>query len=341
MRQDPHRTAARRSRGAVAAVAVALLALVAVAVPGLALAQAPVAATDPATNVTANTATLNGTVTPNQDDTRYYFQYGTTAGYGSQTPTEGPLPGNAAKKVNADLTGLAPSTLYHYRLVAVNSSGTSFGADRTFTTAASGTGPPNGPNQVSISASRTVLTYGRSTRISGRVKGQDNANRQVTLEQNPHPYTGGFQPTGLGTTSDAEGDYAFVVSPAENTRYRVRVNTSPPSTSSEVAVTVRVRVGLRVSDRTPASGQRVRFAGKVTPGHDGRTARIQRRTKDGDWKTVARVALTPATPVDGVTRSRYSRRIRVHRTRAYRVRVSPADGDHATGTSRRVRLRVH
>jgi phosphodiesterase/alkaline phosphatase D-like protein len=39
------------------------------------------------------------------------------------------------------LTGLSPNTLYHYRLVATNASGTSDGADQTFTTTASGTSP--------------------------------------------------------------------------------------------------------------------------------------------------------------------------------------------------------
>jgi hypothetical protein len=38
--------------------------------------------------------------------------------------------------VTAGLTGLAPNTTYHYRLVAANSGGTSYGADLTLTTAA-------------------------------------------------------------------------------------------------------------------------------------------------------------------------------------------------------------
>jgi hypothetical protein len=318
-----------------------MLAVMAVAAPGLALAQAPVATTTPATNVTSTTATLNGSVTPNQNDTTYYFEYGTTTEYGTQTPTQGPQTGNATKDVSADVSGLAPSTLYHYRLVAMNSSGTSFGSDATFTTSAPGTGPPGGPNQVSIAASPEALTFGRSTRISGKVKGQDSGGKTVTLEENPYPYSGSYLPTGLTTTTDANGDYAFTVSPDENTRYRVVVNSAPPSTSAAVTVTVRVRVGLRLSDRTPNAGTRVRFFGKVKPAHDGKVARIQRRKADGSWKTVRRVTLVAGPVVDGIATSKYSRRIRIRRTRVYRVRVSPADGNHATGTSRRVKIRVH
>ena len=41
--------------------------------------------------------------------------------------------------VGADLAGLAPGATYHFRLVATNGIGTTFGPDQTFTTTA-----PNG-----------------------------------------------------------------------------------------------------------------------------------------------------------------------------------------------------
>ncbi|MFH0888164.1 MAG: hypothetical protein V1871_03030, partial [Planctomycetota bacterium] len=41
--------------------------------------------TNPATNVTQTTATLNGTINPNGVDTNVYFQFGTTTAYGSST----------------------------------------------------------------------------------------------------------------------------------------------------------------------------------------------------------------------------------------------------------------
>jgi hypothetical protein len=43
--------------------------------------------------------------------------------------------------ITANISGLSASHLYHFRIVATNGGGTSFGSDRTFTTL-SATGPP-------------------------------------------------------------------------------------------------------------------------------------------------------------------------------------------------------
>ena len=193
---------------------------------------------------------------------------------------------------------------------------------------------------MTITANPGTVTFGRPTTIAGQVTGPDNANVEVTLEANPYPFTGGFKPTGVKATTTATGAYSMAVTPTVNTRYRVAAKTKPPVTSPEVTVNVRVRVGLRLSDYTPAVGQRVRFSGIVTPAHNGAIARIQRRTATG-WRTVARTTLVGTTPRNGVARSRYSRRLRINRSSTYRVRVTPTDGDHVRGTSARRRARVH
>jgi len=93
---------------------------------------APSATTGGAT-VGDGTATLSGSVTPNGVATSYYFEFGTTANYGQQTPPRSAGSGSAAVSVSASLSGLSPSTTYHYRLVAVGPNGAiSIGADRTF-----------------------------------------------------------------------------------------------------------------------------------------------------------------------------------------------------------------
>ncbi len=82
------------------------------------------------------TATLNGTVNPLElGVASYYFQYGTSTGYGSQTTEESAGNGGSPVPVSAPLSGLEPETTYHYRLVAVDANGTTFGEDRTFQTA--------------------------------------------------------------------------------------------------------------------------------------------------------------------------------------------------------------
>jgi hypothetical protein len=98
---------------------------------------APTVVTGDTPTLTATTASIQGTVTPLGQQSAYYFEYGTTADYGRRSPAGAPgVAGNgfAARGVSADLQGLAQGTTYHYRLVATNASGTSYGADRTFTT---------------------------------------------------------------------------------------------------------------------------------------------------------------------------------------------------------------
>jgi phosphodiesterase/alkaline phosphatase D-like protein len=94
--------------------------------------------TGEATEVTTAGAKLNGLIDPEGLETTYYFQYGTNREYG-QTSTAPPGVGLGTteageKPASAPISGLTPGTVYHYRLVAVNSKGTSYGSDHTFKT---------------------------------------------------------------------------------------------------------------------------------------------------------------------------------------------------------------
>jgi len=106
----------------------------------------PQAITNPASDVTATSANLNGTVYTNGDNTDYYFQYGPTTGYGNTTGIDTL---HADSSVTVVVAGLIEDTTYHFRLVAANSAGTSLGSDRTFKTAASanaGSATPGAPS---------------------------------------------------------------------------------------------------------------------------------------------------------------------------------------------------
>lgn len=86
-------------------------------------------------SVDGASATLGGSVTPNGVRSSYYFEFGTTVNYGQQTPPQGAGSGSGAVSVSATLSGLAASSTYHYRLVAVGPNGAfAIGEDRTFTT---------------------------------------------------------------------------------------------------------------------------------------------------------------------------------------------------------------
>jgi hypothetical protein len=99
----------------------------------------PTVSTSEATAITETQVTLNGSVNPNNSDTHYYFEYGTTTAYGGTTPAP---PGNdvgsgvSPVPVSATATGLQPGMTYHYRISASNAGGTERGTDRTLTTPA-------------------------------------------------------------------------------------------------------------------------------------------------------------------------------------------------------------
>jgi hypothetical protein len=116
----------------------------------------PVAITNPATLIASFSATLNGSVDPHGLTTTVYFQYGTTTSYGLTTANRSKT-GSTYQSVSANISGLAASTTYHFRIVATNSSGTTYGADRTFTTL-SATGPP-----VAITNPATNVTSSSAT----------------------------------------------------------------------------------------------------------------------------------------------------------------------------------
>ncbi len=96
----------------------------------------PTASTKPVTGVEVVKATLKGTVNPNGVDTGYSFEWGTSTAYGNSVPVSPKAIGSGteALEVSEALSGLAPSTAYHYRVVAESQGGMVRGADHTFTT---------------------------------------------------------------------------------------------------------------------------------------------------------------------------------------------------------------
>ena len=129
-------------------------------------AAAPTAITGPVKALGTSTATLTGTVNPNGQATSRYFEYGTSTSYGSKTASASVGSGTANVDVSAALTGLAPGTTYHYRVVATNTTGTSRGTDGIFTTAAAPaavTGPATSVTPTSATLNGTVDPNGRPT----------------------------------------------------------------------------------------------------------------------------------------------------------------------------------
>jgi hypothetical protein len=191
------------------------------------------------------------------------------------------------------------------------------------------------PKTVTIDRARpNPVVFGRTVALSGRLTGSGHAGKTIQVQADEFPYEGSFKNVATPTTNTA-GKWAATDKPTVNTRYRARQGST---ISGIVTEGVRIRVSLRVSDRTPASGQRVRFRGRACPEHDGARVRIQRRTASGKWRTRRRTTLRD---IPGSTCSRYSRRFRVFSDGTYRAVVVSPDRDHRNGISRRRHLDAH
>src|SRR5205823_3588438 len=110
--------------------------------------------------------------------------------------------GTSNQPVSAKLSGLTANATYHYRLVAANASGTTNGADQTFTTSPAVSTAPQGS---------WVGTYGSAGYVLGAWKGSSDVsslpNASVSLVQ-------GTRFVWNGNTGDVRG----LQSPDQSTR---------------------------------------------------------------------------------------------------------------------------
>jgi hypothetical protein len=151
---------------------------------------APFARTEPASDNTTTTATAHGIVVPEGAELESCaFQFGETEGYGEVLPcSASPAAigsGYSEVAVQSQLTGLAPSKLYHYRLVVFDGLGLSFGEDRTVAT-----GPAIGGT--------------RSSEIgtdSARLEADINPNGEATTYQFAYVSQAQFESSGFSNAS--------------------------------------------------------------------------------------------------------------------------------------------
>jgi NHL repeat len=96
----------------------------------------PTVTTGAAERTNDSSALIGGTVNPQGLSTTFVVQYGTGTSYGSLAPTEPAGVGSsfADEPLSVQLNGLQPATVYHYRLIATNAAGTSYGQDNTLMT---------------------------------------------------------------------------------------------------------------------------------------------------------------------------------------------------------------
>lgn len=151
----------------------------------------PAVLTGPATGISATGATLGGQLGSNARPASYHFDYGTTSSYGSATVAQRGAASLTPGPVSAPVSGLAPGTTYHYRLVASNADGTTVGTDQTFTTTSAG-GPPGAfgtsgvPRFLSASVRPAVFAAQRRARAGhlGRRQAPIGTTFRYSLSEN-------------------------------------------------------------------------------------------------------------------------------------------------------------
>lgn len=314
-----------RPRSALVAVATTSLAMFA---PGVASAATPLVTTGGAAQVTITTATLTGTVNPRGLTTSYFFQYGTTTAYGTRTPSTSAGKGGAGVAAAAQVTGLAPNTRYHYRLLGHNSDGTVAGNDRTFRT-------PRQPLGLALTAAPNPVVFGGLTTLSGTLSGTSNSGRPVQLQQNPFPFTSGFANAANAQLTDATGAFSFtVLSVPLTTQYRVLVADRPTVVSPIVTVSVQVLVRTSVTDRRVRRGARVRFSGTVRPAVPNVPLAIQKQGRSGRWVTLDGSITRPG----GNGYAVYGKSLRIRRGGRFRVYVGASGGTFTPNVGRTIRI---
>jgi hypothetical protein len=304
-----------------------LIGAVALPAPGaLATSSVPSVTTSNASNATYSSVIVYGYVNPQGLATNYVFQYGTTSGYGGQTPLAPAGNGTISIKLSQTITGLQPGTTYHYRIVAVNSAGTANGHDHTFKTASV-------PLSVQIAGVPNPVVFGNPFFVEGNLSGTGAANREVVLQSNPFPYLAGFKNVGNPEIANSSGGFSFpYVGLLENAQLRV-VTVGKPEVSSPVIVeSVAVRVSFHAR-RTRRRGY-VRLYGTVAPAEVGALVGFQLLRPGNSLNEGGTVVKAGTSDV-----SQFSRIMRVRRPGLYRALIKVSDGAHVSNYSAPILVR--
>lgn len=234
--------------------------------------------TGPASDVTAGGATLNGAV--DAPAATVYFEYGTTTGYGLNTPVQA-VPSQGP--VSASVSGLTAETTYHYRIVADGV----VGNDQTFTTAQNPR-PPTISSQRARDIAPTTANATASLNANGSTttyRVEYGTTTRYGTETAPVQATG----TGISAVTVALRDLRAY------TRYHWRlVATNAAGTTRGTDRSFRTArlpesVTLGLSRRTVPWGGDLRLGGRVIgAGAAGMTVELQaqRRGIDEDFRVM-------------------------------------------------------
>ena len=293
--------------------AILFAALSVVLLAGSAQAASPAAVTGSVSNLSTTSVRLNGSVDPNGESTSWYFEFGSTSAYGTKTATQNAGSGNNPTNVNSNVSGLSVATEFHYRLVAMNASGTTLGADHTFITQ----GPPR------IATGQTQSAISSTATLTGSV---DPNGRSTTWHFDYGPTTayGSKTPNRNAGSGQVAVDISEPLSglmPGTTYHYRlVASNSAGTSTGSDATFATVPAVTLTQSGFRVVAGHYIRLSGTVAGAQPGVSVTVLAQTfgtgafaqvgtvqtgGSGSWSFLAqpKVATTYSASVNGSTSS--------------------------------------
>jgi phosphodiesterase/alkaline phosphatase D-like protein len=172
-----------------------------------------------ATAIGSHEAMLNGSLEPNGLDAHYFFEYGVSNSYGSNTNMQDAGTQSEPTPVSAPVVGLTPDQSYHFRLVAENSAGTTYGADETFLTQAV---------QPVVEQSGATVSVARSSALLSFVVNSENSATDYQVEYGSSTAYGARSATAVRSTDAAESINIGLedLTPATQYHYRLVASNS-------------------------------------------------------------------------------------------------------------------
>ena len=151
----------------------------------------------------------------------HWFQIGETTAYGLTTGAQSAPDGAVSQAVGS----LSPGTTYHYRLVAQSASGTSFGADQTFTTATPLL-PQPGPPSPRLGGIAQATANAAVVRLSCLVSGCRFTETLIVVERlnRRHAVVGVGARRGARTRRVVVGSQTLTLLPGDTTTSIVKLN---------------------------------------------------------------------------------------------------------------------